>query len=180
MGFSEFRAFQSRWVRGLFVSLGGHDSTWLIRAVGCRTSRVWWRLRCHRLSPDARWWSSSLCLLTRLALASPDPVPPSCTFGNIEKKQQWKLFFFFFSPCSGVPICLLLKYQKKRRSNKEITHLCKSSGSQLAKKLVTASATSSLLRTSQSPSVPITRTSSAPCSYCIRLYTFTCVSKGRR
>lgn len=52
--------------------------------------------------------------------------------------------------------------------------LCRSSGSQLARNAVTASATSWLERTSQRPSVPMTRTSSAPCSYC-RLYTLTCM-----
>lgn len=64
-----------------------------------------------------------------------------------------------------------------RYFNKIKPDLCRSSGSQLARKEVTASATSWLERTSHRPSVPITSTSSAPCSYCIRLYTFTCVTK---
>lgn len=58
-------------------------------------------------------------------------------------------------------------------------HLCRSSGSQLDRKVLTDSATSSLVRTSQRPSVPITMTSSVPCSCCVRLYTFTCGNAER-
>lgn len=68
---------------------------------------------------------------------------------------------------------------ERKTERKKGSHLWRSSGSQLARKVVTASATSWLERTSHRPSVPITRTSSAPCSYCVRLYTFTCRPKHK-
>lgn len=64
----------------------------ILRADGCHTSAVWWRLKYRLQSPGAHWWSSSLCPSARRELASPGPVLPLYTWAT-EQELQWSIWF---------------------------------------------------------------------------------------
>lgn len=70
-------------------SLDGSASVRLFKADGCRTSAVWWRLRCRRRSPGARWWSSSLGPSGHHGLAWPGPELPWCTWTTEKALGLW-------------------------------------------------------------------------------------------
>lgn len=74
-----------------FRYLNHPGSCEVLSAGGCRTSAVWWTPRCHLRSPDAHWWSSSLCPATCRALAWPDLVLPLYTWMTEEPTAKLQM-----------------------------------------------------------------------------------------